>query len=740
MVFIRNNMFALAAQTLALVPCFCLLPSADLMAAGSGPSACQIRVSAVSQPPTLDGVLSRNEWRNAAMVSSFTQKEPVEGDPASEPTFVLVCYDRNNLYLGIRCFDRKPGKIVANEMRRDYDLAENDFFEIIIDTYHDHRNSYYFATNPLGARRDSEVKAEGKYINWDWDGLWSSVAKIDSLGWTAEVAIPFKSLRFEKSGTLTWGINFARYIARKRESDYWAPISRDDDFDTIGKFKPSKFGVLRGLADIAQESRLQVKPAAVGGLQRELNSGKFDNTHLSEIGLDAKLHITPNMTSDVTVNPDFAQVEADQEQVNLSRFSLFFPEKREFFVEGLDVFTVGEGETSNPFVLLFHSRRIGLNPLTRQGIQILGGAKLTGKEGPYEVGLLEVYTNDDAASKVPETNFSALRVKRDILKRSAIGAMALSKDRRGGGYNRTYAVDADFSFDNNLNFGGYVAKTSTPGLKGKDTNTFLKASWGTDKYFGFGSFTDIGANFNPEMGFLQWIDVRKYLLSLGYNPRPHFMNIRQTHFLYDMELITDHDNTLQYRTVSPGIFTVFNDESFLFLGVTNYYDNAPTFQFGKPEAPAVVTAGVYKYNVAGLSYGSDQSRTVSARLKIGAGTFYSGTFLGGTLSGAWRPDDKFGLDLFWQWNRIDLPVPNGRFGGHLVDAVVKYSFTNKLFLNADVQWNQLDHIFTNKILLNYIHSPGSDLYLVYSDLWNTRGTLQANNRTLAAKFTYLFDF
>ncbi len=700
----------------------------------------EIHVTAIEKTITLDGVLSENEWEDAAVIYTFTQKEPNEGALVSEPTFVLISYDQHNIYFGIRCFDSMPQLIVANEMRRDYDLSENDFFEIIIDTYHDQRNAFYFATNSLGARLDSEIKADGAYINRDWDGVWSSVAKKDDQGWTAEVAIPFKTLRFDNKDNLTWGINFARYIPRKHESSYWAPISRNDDFDDNGKFKPSKFGKLLGLQNIKQNSRIQLKPLAIGGFERDYGAGNVNKTRLSEIGLDAKLHLTSNITSDLTINPDFAQVESDAEQVNLSRFSLFFPEKREFFMESADVFTIGEGSTENPFSLLFFSRNIGLNPVDNTGIPILGGAKIISKEGPYELGLINVYTNKSDHSNIPETNYAAFRIKRDIFARSSIGFMALSKDlRHDKHYNRTFAIDADFAFDSNLSISGYIAKTQTPGSVGKDYNSYVKTSWGSDKYYAFGSFTDIGSNFNPEMGFLQWRDIRKYNLFMSYSPRPKTLNTRQTHFQNNLEYITDHKNTLQFRTISPGIFNVFNDESTFFIGLTNYYDNAPGFFLGRPEQPAFVEPGIYKYNVLGVSYASDQSKNLSGSLRLGGGSFYDGSFKGMTLSSAWRPNNKFGIDVSWQWNKMDIPVANGKFDGNLIRAKLKYSFTTRLFINADFQWNELYNRFSNKLLLNYIHTPGSDFYLVYSDLWDTRAALQTTNRALIAKFTYLLN-
>lgn len=702
----------------------------------------EVNVSHVSQAPLLDGILSRNEWKRAAVVYNFTQKEPEEGVPSSEPTFILISYDESHIYFGIRCFDRNPEKIVATEMRRDYDLSENDYVEIIIDTFHDQRNAYYFATNSLGARLDCEIKTEGTHLNWDWNGIWRSAARRDQLGWTAEVAIPFQTLRFDNEHDLTWGINFGRYIPRKREESYWSPISRDDDFDDFGKFKVSKFGTLHGLQDIGHDRRVQIKPYTTGGIERDFVLGS-PSEKLLDAGLDAKVHITPNIVSDITINTDFAQVEADQEQVNLSRFNLFFPEKRDFFLEGLDVFNVGEETASDPLALLFFSRRIGLVGDTR--IPIIGGVKATGKEGKYELGLLDVYTNDetviDAFSEdttfVPETNFSAFRIKRDIFDRSSIGFLALNKDPvEGGRYNRTFAVDGMFSFNNNLSVNGYLARTMTPGLEGKDYNAFINASWGNDRYSARASFTDIGENFNPEMGFLQWSDIRKYNLQLTYSPRPRLWNTRQMFLSHQIEYITDHNNTLQWRTVQPSLYAAFKDGSYLFASLVNYYDNNPGFFLGN----AFVPPDIYQYNILGLGYGSDLSRELAGSANVGFGSFYAGSWSGFDLSAQWHPNDRFAMELVWDWNRVDVPFENGEFTTSVLSGRFNYSFSTELFVKTYVQWNHFDKRIVSNILLNYMHSPGSDLYLVYNEEWDTQGGLNTRNRTLLAKFTYLLSF
>ncbi|MFQ5641363.1 MAG: DUF5916 domain-containing protein [bacterium] len=660
---------------------------------------------------------------------------------ASERTFVLITYDDKNVYFGIRCFDRSPGKIVANEMRRDSDLSDNDYFEIIIDTFHDKRNAYYFATNSLGARLDSEIKTEGTHINWDWNGVWFSSARRDRYGWTAEVAIPFETLRFKNDYELTWGINFGRYIPRKREESYWSPISRYDDFNNTGKFKASKFGVLRGVRNVSHHTRFQFKPYVVSGIEKIF--GAFEDTEKRlDVGLDTKVRLTTNIISDITLNTDFAQVEADQEQVNLTRFNLFFPEKRDFFLEGQDIFNIGEETSFEPFTLLFFSRNIGLHENINDGgfhqIPIVGGVKVTGKEGPYELGLLNVFTQKSsfAGEIVESTNYAALRVKRDVFQRSYIGFMGLSKDpTKGGAYNRTIAVDGMFSFDNNMTAKGYLAKTFTPGWRGKDTNGFLDISWGNDNAFTRASFTDIGANFNPEMGFLLWRDIRKYNVFIELSPRPKFLNLRKSNFSYEMEYITNHQNELQYRTFSGNILNLFQNESYFHLGFINYFDRIPVS--GIDLEGTTIPGGVYKYNIFGASYSSDLSQKMSGFAQVVGGTFYDGTFWGVSLENYFKPNDNFGFDMTFEWNRINVPFEKGKFTTTILGARFVYSFSPNLFIKAYIQWNHLKNRLISNVLVNFIHSPGSDFYLVYNDAWNTRNSLTTTNRTILAKFTRL---
>jgi hypothetical protein len=462
------------ARIHALVTGAFVLAAASNLSGAVDTSTYVIQAKKTTWPVRVDGLLQEPAWRSAPVVGDFVQKEPQEGAPASERTEVRILYDDANLYIGVVCFDGDPSRIVAREMRRDIELTNEDMFEVIIDTFHDHRNAFLFAVNPLGARRDALIRDEGGSLNVDWDGIWTVRTHRDSAGWSAEIAIPFTTLRFRDSDEQNWGINFARLIARKREEIYWTPILRS--YGWLGRFKTSYFGHLAGLRRLRQGTRVQAMPYVIGGGKKEDRPEPFLGT--ANLGLDLKLRLTSNITGDLTVNTDFAQVEADQERFNLTRFDLFFPEKREFFLEGADIFRFGERfqEHEPPSTLLFFSRTIGLSEDGRE-IPVLGGLKVTGKAGPYTLGLLDIltdrtsYDEDGERIDIRRANNAVVRLKRDIFAKSSVGIMVLSKDAVGGGgtdFNRAGGLDFNLAFGESIRAGGFLAKTFSPGLRGRD--------------------------------------------------------------------------------------------------------------------------------------------------------------------------------------------------------------------------------------------------------------------------------
>jgi len=526
----------------------------------------------------IDGKLNEPEWNLTQAASNFIQLEPDEGQVASESTAISVLHDEKNLYLGFRCFDSEPERIVANVMCRDAELSNNDMVGFLLDTFHDHRNAFCFVFNPLGAKQDGLITDEGKTKNFDWDGVWECATSRDSSGWYGELAIPFRTLRFQKKESQIWGFNVLRIIRRRNELDFWTPVQRD--YGVEPWMKVSMIGHIEGLQNLRQRRNLHFKPYVLSEIERDYEE---KNSELSpQAGLDLKYGVTSSLTLDLTLNTDFAQVEADQYQVNLNRFDLFFPEKRDFFLEGAGIFHFGERISpygGPPTTILFFSRKIGL--AEGEALPILGGLRLTGKLGKTSLGLLSMYVNekeikdDDETYIAPRTNVTALRLKRDILGKSNLGMIFLNKqveitssqkekvkqnpltyfsEDYEKSYNRVLGVDANFSFFKNLNLGGFVAKSYTPDTIKDDWAKSIYAGWQNDLFSLDLSFADIDSNFSSEMGFILREDVKKSKVTLGYSPRPELLLIRQSFFFSDNEYYTDQGNSMVTRSNLIGVF------------------------------------------------------------------------------------------------------------------------------------------------------------------------------------------
>ena len=498
----------------------------------------------VSEPLQLDGLLSEEIWGQVEPAVGFLQKDPQEGAPASERTEVRIVYDTRHIYFGITCYDSQPGGIRATELRRDQSLGNDDIFELILDQFHDHRSGYLFRINPLGTQYDATVTGEGQTINANWDEKWEVEARVTETGWSAEIAIPFKTLRFLQGDSVLWGVNFHRTIKRKNEDVFWTAHNRNYRFVEV-----SRAGHLLGLSEI-QGFTFRVKPFFTTGASKAIERGEEKTKHLTDIGIeDAKFMITPQLALDATANPDFAQAEVDEAQVNLTRFSLFFPEKREFFQEGSGIFQFGTGEAfGRPQVLLFHSRRIGLSP-SREEIPIFGGVKLTGKQGPFDMGLLNMQT--DRSSGVPGQNFTVLRAKANILARSYVGAI-VTRNTAGSepASNRAGGLDASFTFWENLNFRGFVAKNGNSNVEGGEWAGQAKLEWDSDRFQFLLEHVNVGENFALPMGFVSREDIQRSRAEFSYKPRPNMDRIRQFEFKTSLDYLTDQEGVLQTRTAN----------------------------------------------------------------------------------------------------------------------------------------------------------------------------------------------
>jgi len=476
------------------------------------------RARRVEQAPAIDGdVLGEALWTAASPETGFRQNTPDEGEPASERTEVRIVYTDDTLYFGVVCFVGDPATIIVADARRDSSLVETDSFQIVLDTYRDQQNGFVFGTNPAGLEYDGQLTNEGEGsggiggglvvrsgsqqqrgsgggFNLNWDGVWQVATRVTEVGWTAEFAIPFRTLRYASGAAQTWGLNFQRNIRHRNEQSYWAPLPRQFNLNRL-----SLAGELRGL-EVPPPRNLQLNPYVLGKtLRRDADTRA---TRIGDVGADLKYSVTPSLTLDLTYNTDFAQVEVDDQQINLDRFNLFFPEKRPFFLENAGLFSVGQpGELE-----LFFSRRIGIGD-DGVPIPIRGGGRLSGQVGANtHIGVLNMQTASVDASGTPANNYTVARVRQDLPNRSNVGAIVVNRNATGAfagpdDVNRSYAVDGRWGMGETVTLSGFAAGTETPGVTGGTHAYNLAASYESERYRYGGGFTEVAPGFNPEAGF-----------------------------------------------------------------------------------------------------------------------------------------------------------------------------------------------------------------------------------------------
>lgn len=657
----------------------------------------------IETPPMVDGVMDDSCWRLATPVTDFKQREPKEGLAATERTEIRLVYDDWALYIGVWCFDTEPHKLVANELRRDFSYAQEDNIEIIFDTYRDLRNGFLFVTNPNGARFDALVTDEGKNVNENWNGVWDVRTQTNSEGWFAEIEIPFSTLRFPDDTVQVWGVNFERNIRRKREQVRWQGYSRNYELEQL-----SKAGLLLGLRDIHRGTTLEVKPYVSGGYQQNVLPEK-SRTILTKVGVDLKYPLTQTLTLDVTFNTDFAQVEADRAQINLTRFPLFFPEKRDFFLEGAGTFDLNFG--GRP--LLFYSRRIGLS--NGEQIPIIAGARVVGKVDEYDIGVLDMQTGKKGNE--PTTNYAVVRVKRSILNESYVGMMLVNK-QVSGGYNRGYGADANLRFSNILGsnvleVGGAFAGTITPGLSGENLAYRVYVDYPNDFVDHFLGFRDVQQNFNPEVGF---VSRRGKQLSwaLRIAPRPGVLGIRRLVFKpVDVEYYWDTNNVPEsaFWEWRPLGFTTESGEFFEF-NIQRTFDRLDAdFEVFNG---VIIPKGRYHYTHYEIQFETNSSRLLSGGVFYNWGDYYTGRRKALYASGTLKANRHLSLSADFSTNRIELF--RGSFTTRELGAWIGYAFSTLLDTRIFVQWNNKDQQVNLNFRLHWIPKIGSDVFLVLNAL------------------------
>ena len=666
-----------------------------------------LRAPLVEELPTPDGRLDEEVWALAAVAGDFIQYEPSQGAPPTHDTEVRVAYTREALLIGARLFDDEPDQIVAREYRRDANLDSDDNFMVVLDTYHDHRSGFFFSTNAAGARQDGLVQNEGAAVNNEWDGVWSVGSRRSDDGWVAEMVIPFETLRFP-SGAREFGVNFGRTVARTREQSFWAEIHTDWGFNAIWRI--SAYGALEGLEHAAPGGRIKLKPFGIGGVTGD----DEERAGTADAGLDAKIAISSNLNLDLTLNTDFAQVEADEQQVNLTRFELFFPEQRDFFLENAGLFEVGE--ITRPFdpksTLLFFSRRIGLSE-DGEIVPILGGARITGKLGGTDLGAFHI-RQEAFRDETGATGFTGLRLRRDVLARSSVGFFALDRtEQDGAGSHRLLAADFSWAWSRFSNLSGFIARSSTPGVEGRQTAGTLHAEATNDRFSLFGNYTDIGEGFRSEMGFVPRTGIRKVRLDGLWSPRIGRYGIRQVFVGPNFVRITEPDGRIQSEEVGFGPYILFEDGGNVFFSATRSIEGlGDSFEL---RDGVEIAGGEYRTtSVMGMA-NTSESRRLSLNLFAMTGGFFDGRLRVFSPGASFRPHPRLRFGIDYSRSEIRLPQEGGDFDTNLIVFRGLIALSPDAFLRGLLQWNDDDGDFSGNIQLRWTYRPGSDLFVVYNE-------------------------
>jgi hypothetical protein len=580
-------------------------------------------------------------------------------------------------------------------------------------------------------------------MNRNWDAVWACRSKINEDHWTVEMAIPFSQLRFNHSDKMTWGMNVGREIVRNQETSIWVPVSKS--YGGMAKYRTSNLGALVGLEEIYPSRNLELLPYILPGVSRTSES-ETEVNRVFELGFDAKYGITSNLTADLTFNTDFAQVEADEEQVNLTQFSLFFPEKRPFFLEGAGMFDFGIPRTSfrrPPPLLLFYSRRIGLEE--GNAVPIITGGKMTGKIGSYSIGLLNVLTdefhtdesvtNPDEIVDVSRTNYSVLRMKRDILRGSSIGLIAINK-QDSDAYN--FASGFDFSYRpvDNLDILGMWARTFEEEVSGQSNAWYFGSRWRNNLFRLEGSYTDIGEKFNPEVGFIRREGIRQIRFETRYTPWPERFGVRRIWFGPEFDYILNQDNKLEASDISIVNWFEFKQGGWFSFNFQRTFERLEE-DFEIREG-IIIPIGEYHFNSFRSTLSSDESKKVSGELGANFGDFFNGERRGFDVQASFKPNGRFSFEGRYDFNHITLP--DNSFNANVFSGRVNYSFSTTLFAKLFAQWNGDSDVTSANFLLNYIYHPGSNLFLVFNQTYDSSGEkIELIDSTFVAKMTYWWN-
>lgn len=693
-----------------------------------------LRAQHITSPIRVDGVLDEEGWQQADAVSDFLQQDPRVNEPVSEGTEIRVLIDGEAMYFGIVCHDSDPRGAIARELRRDNPFFGDDRFEILLDTFHDHRNAFHFVINPLGTQYDALITDEGHDVNAEWNERWWSETRIAGDGWTAEIKIPLTTLR-SGGGLDTFGVNFKRFIRRKNESAHWTGWSRDFSFLQI-----SQGGHLTGVGGLKTGLKLRVKPYVLGGFRDVAANGVDGNiSRLSDAGLETvRFSVTSGLTAELTANTDFAQTEVDDAVVNLTRFPVFFPEKREFFLERAGIFEFGlggrRGGSAERNLQMFFSRQIGLTP-DRVAVPVRGGAKLVGRTAGLDVGVLNVQTG--RFGETPASNYLVFRGKRNVLSRSNVGVFVSNRQATRSNYNRVIGGDVNFTLFKNTDVQGFLAKSSTPGVRGNDYAGRAKYNWYTDENEIFLEHLYVGPEFGHGVGFVRRTDIRRSNAAYIWQPRPDGFNIKQLVFREEVVYVTNTRRGLINREqIFQGTMR-WNTDDAARMNMTHTFDRVErAFEIARG---IVVPSGDYGFLDTFVEYEASPMRRLAGLVRYGRGDFYGGRRQYVRLTPAFRPMPLVSFEASYEYN--DVTLPQGAFTTHVFNGRMNFNVSNKWLTTTLMQY---DSATSRRVLffrLNYIFRPGDNVFFVFNQATEPGAAARdRQDRAMMLKWTYSLDF
>ena len=695
-----------------------------------------VRATRISSPLKVDGRLDEEVFRTITPITGFIQMEPDRGKPATDLTEMWILFDDTNVYLVARCWE-PSGRVIADDMRRDgSNVLFGDYVGFMLDTFHDRRNGYVFNVGAVGGLRDGLITDEKQY-NADWNGVVRAVTGRFDGGWVVEVAVPFKTLRYQPGQTQVWGFNAHRGQTLKNEHGYFMPMTGAPPTGAL--LKISLAGNLVGIEAPPGSKNLEIKPYATSSATEVQPSGVREGN--AEAGVDVKYGITQNLTADFTFNTDFAQVEADEQQVNLTRFSLFFPEKREFFLENAGIFAfAGTTGGSSTMPVLFYTRRIGLNE--GRPIPLDAGGRLTGRVGRFSVGALSIRSGTETVSRTPATTFSVVRVKRDIFRRSSIGAIATNRSatRIGTGANQAYGVDASMGLLTSLDVTAFWAATRTDGVHGDNRSYQAAIDYNADRYGFRADRLAIGNHFNPEIGFVRRRNMRRDFGSARFSPRtPRRRFVRRLSWTGSLERIEATQGRLENRLARGAFDAELNSGDGFGLAYDDSYEFVPTpFRLlGR----ATIASGDYGARNVRATYSFGSQRMLAGTVSVEHGSFYGGDRTTLTVSqGRLALSNQLSISPSLAINTVTLP--QGAFTSPLVTTRFVYTINPGMFTSALVQYNASANTVSANVRLRWEYRPGSEIFLVYNEERDPRtvGFPGLQNRAFIVKVNRLLRF